>query len=72
MGEHTLAVRNGVSLSEARRMISQHKAAYPQYWRWRQTVADTVLCGGSISTCYGWTRKARRQDKATSITNFPI
>jgi DNA polymerase-1 len=72
MGEHGLARRNGISQAEARRLIQQHKTSYPQFWIWRQAVIDTVLCGGSISTRFGWTRKARAKDKSTSIANFPI
>ena len=72
MGEYGLALRNGMARSEARRLIQQHKAAYPQFWIWRQAVIDTVLCGGSVSTRFGWTRKARADDKSTSIANFPI
>jgi DNA polymerase I-like protein with 3'-5' exonuclease and polymerase domains len=72
MGEFSLAAQRGISTSAARRLIVQHQEAYPSYWRWRQAVIDTVLCGDSISTKFGWCRKARGQDKATSIANFPI
>ncbi len=72
MGEQSLAKRYGMALSEARRLVQQHKTSYPQFWIWRQAVIDTVLCGGSISTRFGWTRKARAKDKSTSIANFPI
>ena len=72
MGEVSLAEQSGRSLPEARRLITQHKEAYPAYWRWRQAVIDTVMCGGSVSTRFGWVRKSRPQDKAASIANFPI
>jgi DNA polymerase-1 len=72
MGDVSLAEQTGCSLPKARRLIAQHKEAYPAYWRWRQAVIDTVLCGGSISTEFGWTRKSRPRDKAASIANFPV
>ncbi|MES2658865.1 MAG: DNA polymerase [Verrucomicrobiota bacterium] len=71
MRETNLSLRNGMSLPAARRLINQHEESYPIYWKWRQMVADNVLCGGSYSTCYGWRRMARFHDTATSITNFP-
>lgn len=72
MGEKSLAQRSGIPRSKARQLIEHHKSTYPQFWKWRQSVVDTVLCGGSISTRFGWTRHARIEDKSTSIANFPI
>lgn len=46
MGEQSLAQRYGMALSEARRLVQQHKTSYRQFWIWRQAVIDTVLFGG--------------------------
>lgn len=72
MQERSLASSHGMSIPQARRLIAQHQEAYPRYWEWRQSVADTVLCGGVIATRYGWPRRQRTHDKGTSITNFPV
>ena len=72
MGIESLAQRRGVPKSAARRLIMQHQDSYPQYWKWRQMVIDTVMCGGSVSTVYGWKRCRRREDSANSIGNFLV
>lgn len=72
MGPDSLALQLGIPRSEARRLISQHQNSYPQYWKWRQTVIDTVMCDGSVSTVFGWRRSCRRKDSANSIGNFLV
>lgn len=72
MREESLAKKLGISISAARRLITQHQASYPAYWCWRQAVIDTVICGGSVSTSFGWQRKGRSKDSGTSIANFPV
>jgi DNA polymerase I len=72
MGPKSLAQALGITRSAARHLIEQHKHSYPRFWKWRQAAIDTVLCGGSVSTRYGWTRRAKAEDKSTSIGNFLI
>lgn len=72
MREESLAKKLGMSVSAARRLITQHQESYPTYWTWRQAVIDEVSCGGCVSTLYGWQRKGRFKDSGTSIANFPV
>lgn len=72
IGDEALGQNLGVPTPAARRLIAAHLAAYPAYWRWRGAVVDEVMCGGSLSTRYGWTRKAKPKDSANSIANFPV
>jgi hypothetical protein len=72
MGYESLAQRRGIPRSAARHLIAQHQASYPQYWKWRQKVIDTVTCGGSVSTAFGWKRHGRKKDSANSIGNFLV
>lgn len=72
MGYSSLAQRRDIPNSKAKRLIAQHRDAYPDYWNWRQSVIDTVFGGGSVSTAFGWSRLARRQDSANSIGNFLV
>lgn len=72
MREESLAKKLGISVSAARRLITQHQESYPTYWSWRQSVIDEVSCGGCVSTIYGWQRKGRTKDSGTSIANFPV
>lgn len=72
MQEGSLAKKLGCSLSEARQLIESHVKAYSCFWRWRQAVIDTVMCGGGISTPYGWERRLKENDTPNSIANFPV
>ncbi|MGJ8723930.1 MAG: DNA polymerase [Roseibacillus sp.] len=72
IGEVSLAGNLGIPLPAAKRLVREHQSAYPKYWQWRQTVVDEVNCGGTISTQFGWQRKAKQKDSANSVANFPV
>jgi len=72
IGDEALAQNLGIPVPAARRLINAHQEAYPAYWRWRGAVVDEVMCGGVVSTRYGWQRKAKPKDSANSIANFPV
>lgn len=72
IGDEALAQNLGIPIAAARRLITAHQMAYPTYWRWRSAIVDEVMCGGTILTRYGWTRKAKPKDSANSIANFPV
>lgn len=59
-------------LPAADRLIRAHQDAYPDFWRWRQCIADHVGMGGEISTKFGWRRKLRPNDRSNSIGNFLV
>lgn len=70
--EEALGQNLGIPTPAARRLITAHQMAYPKYWRWRGAIVDEVMCGGTIATRYGWTRKVKPKDSANSIANFPV
>ncbi|MBX3742510.1 MAG: hypothetical protein KF712_16100 [Akkermansiaceae bacterium] len=72
IGDEALAQNLGISIAAARRLITAHQMAYPTYWRWRTAIVDEVMCGGTLATRHGWTRKAKPKDSANSIANFPV
>lgn len=72
MGGLSLADSAGMSLPAAERLIRAHQDAYPDFWRWRQNIADHVGMGGELTTRFGWRRKLRPNDRATSIGNFLV
>lgn len=72
MEYRSLAARNSMSFYDAKRLISQHKEAYPIFWKWRQAVIDTVRCSETISTPFGWRRSLREKDTNNSIANFLV
>lgn len=72
IGDEALAQNLGIPVPAARRLISSHKEAYPKFWKWRKSVVDEVMSGGTISTRYGWQRKMKPNDSANSIANFLV
>ncbi|MDQ8191573.1 DNA polymerase [Roseibacillus persicicus] len=72
IGAEALAQNLGVPVPTARRLIAAHQRAYPHFWRWRTAVVDDVMCGGVLTTRYGWQRKSKPKDSANSIANFPV
>lgn len=72
IGEEALGRNLDIPTSAAHRLIREHQEAYPAYWRWRRAVVDEVMCDGTLSTCYGWQRRLKREDSANSIANFPV
>ena len=72
MGGISLADSAGMSLPAADRLIRAHQDAYPDFWRWRQSISDHVGLGGELATRFGWRRKLRPNDRATSIGNFLV
>ena len=72
IGDISLAQNLGIPIPAARRLIRDHQDAYPAFWRWRSAIVDEVMCGGTLSTRYGWQRKAKPKDSANSIANFPV
>lgn len=72
IGDEALGQNLGVPTPTARRLIATHQFAYQIYRCWRSAVVDEVMCGGSLTTRFGWTRKAKPTDSANSIANFPV
>ncbi len=72
IGDEALAQNLGIPVPTARRLISSHKEAYPNFWRWREAVVDEVMSGGTLFTRYGWGRQMKPKDSANSIANFQV
>ncbi len=72
MRENTLARTLSIPVSKARRLIRDHHGSYPTYWKWRDSLIDHAKCGGTLSTRFGWKRKAKPNDAGTSIANFIV
>jgi hypothetical protein len=69
----TLAVRAGVSTFEAAEMLSQHREAYAQYWRWSDDWLQHALQTGVMRTAMGWTcHTGVTELNERSIRNWPI
>lgn len=68
----SLAVRLGVSVLEAERLLRALAAAFPTYWGWAERVIDTGLLTGRLSTVFGWPIHVTGDTRPTSLRNFPM
>jgi DNA polymerase I-like protein with 3'-5' exonuclease and polymerase domains len=71
MSEVGLSNRLGISLAEARHMLSLHRQAFPRYWAWSDAAEYYAMLHGSINTVYGWPLHVTADTKPRSVRNFP-
>src|SRR5258708_4787083 len=72
MGPPAMALSAGITESEALELLNHHKRTYPTFWRWMQATVDTAVLTGHAQSVFGWTRRIKPRDKATSLMNFPM
>lgn len=70
--EHGLAEKLGTSIAHARNLLRQHCETFPQFWKWSQSMVDSAMLGGSVSTVFGWTLHTIGNDNPRSLGNFPM
>lgn len=70
MTEIGLALRIGQSTAHARELLEAHRQAYPQYWRWSQTVRDVAYLESKIRTVFGWPLHITPKTKVRTVSNF--
>ena len=72
MGPETMALKAGISKSEARELLRVHKATYPKFWRWIDGALATALFTGTMQTVFGWRRHVGQDANPRSLMNFPM
>ena len=72
MSEHGLALRLGISILDAKRLLDAHRRTFSEFWRWSDATADFAMLTGSLQTVFGWTLHVSRQPNARSLRNFPM
>src|SRR6185312_11029150 len=55
MSEHTLALRIGSTVAQARQLLRMHRAAYPRFWTWSESALNHAMLLGHLHTVFGWT-----------------
>jgi DNA polymerase-1 len=70
--EHGLAEKLGTSIAHARNLLRQHFETFPQFWKWSQSMVDSAMLSGSVSTVFGWTLHTIGNDNPRSLGNFPM
>jgi hypothetical protein len=71
--EHLIARNTGLELAYAKDLLRLHKRAYPQFWKWRARVINTMHLQGHIDSALGW-RMHRGNSIRTdrTVANFPM
>ena len=72
MGPAAMAVSAGITESEALELLNYHRRTYPRFWRWMQASVDSAVLTGQATSVFGWSRRTKSSDKATSLMNFPM
>ncbi len=71
-GEHSLAMRLGISAAHARELLRLHRQSYPDFWRWSDAVQDFAMLNGYLETVFGWRVYVGRDANPRSLRNFPM
>jgi hypothetical protein len=72
MTDRGLAIRLGISLGEARRLLGISKRLFPRLWAWLFSARDQAMLAGEVSTVFGWTMRIGSSGKSRSILNYPM
>lgn len=73
MGEKALSLRIKEPPIVARNLLHIHRATYPKFWRWSDSVVDHIMTKRFIPTVYGWTlHLASDNANPRSFRNFPM
>jgi DNA polymerase I len=72
MGSETLARITLLPEAEARQLISQHKSAFPAFWRWSDVVENQALFDRRLSSVFGWQVNVSETANPRFLRNFPM
>jgi DNA polymerase-1 len=72
MGAESLAERLGVTLAEARALLSLHHQTYRKFWQWSDAVLDYAHLYGEIHTAFGWYMQVTHETSERTLRNYPM
>jgi DNA polymerase I len=72
LGARSLAIRTGVSLSEAYEILARLRARFRVFEDYAQNVIDHAGLHLEVSTCFGWRMRCPSGMNKRTIRNFPI
>ena len=72
LGARSLAVRTGISLSEAAEILARLRARFRLFEAYAQSVVERAGLQLEISTPYGWTMQCPSGINPRTVRNFPI
>jgi DNA polymerase I len=72
MGAARLGRQIGVSETEANELLVDHKATYPKFWRWSDSVEVHGILSGELQSVFGWRLAVDAGANPRSLRNFPM
>jgi DNA polymerase I len=71
IGADSLALRIGRPPVYAERLLRQHRAAYPQFWKWATAAQSYATATGMIASVFGWRLQVTPDTSPRTTMNFP-
>jgi DNA polymerase I len=72
MGADALGRRIEQPAVYAERLIRQHRATYPQFWRWAEAAQSYATATGSITSRFGWRLQVTPDTPPNTLLNYPM
>ncbi len=72
IGQSGLACQIGCSPTEARLLLQEHRAEYPQFWRWSDGVEMEAYLHGRLQSVFGWGVCGNAASNPRFLRNFPM
>jgi DNA polymerase I-like protein with 3'-5' exonuclease and polymerase domains len=72
IGPSGLAHQIGCGLPEARLLLQQHRAEYPQFWRLSDQVEMNACFQGQLQSVFGWGVAVSSDTNPRFLRNFPM
>ena len=72
MGRASLGQRLQLDAAWGRRLIEQHKQAYPVFWRWVESAVAYAMATNTLSTVWGWEVHIGPGARPTGLFNWPM
>jgi DNA polymerase-1 len=72
IGAETMALKAGITPAEASELITLHKRTYRDFWAWSDAFVSSAYITNEVQSVFGFKRRVKSTDKATSLMNFPM
>jgi DNA polymerase I-like protein with 3'-5' exonuclease and polymerase domains len=74
MSAHGVAAAAGMTVTESRQLLIQHRETYRVFWRWAEANVNRGLLGGVLTTPFGWQYRLDRDKSPNprSLLNWPM
>ena len=72
IGPSSLARQIGCSQTEARLLLQEHRAGYPQFWRWSDGIEMEAYLCGRLQSVFGWGVAVNAASNPRFLRNFPL